>query len=165
MRTRRDFDRFIDLIACVCFLRQYQKEIKDDGRFKYIECDLTDYEIAYRIMIGNVLPATMSDIPKNTIELYEALRIMAGELAKKNNLKVNEVTFTQREIRELTGLNHNFVKINLRILLEYEYIFLTRGGERRTRGVYRLKEDEGIKELDLSIIPKPEEIDLKLQKL
>ena len=28
MRTRRDHERFIDLIAAVCFLRQYQKESK-----------------------------------------------------------------------------------------------------------------------------------------
>ena len=26
MRTRRDQDRFMDLIACVCFLRQHQKK-------------------------------------------------------------------------------------------------------------------------------------------
>ena len=26
MRTRRDHDRFMDLIACVCFLRQHQKK-------------------------------------------------------------------------------------------------------------------------------------------
>ena len=29
MRTRRDHERFIDLIASVCFLRQYQKQEKE----------------------------------------------------------------------------------------------------------------------------------------
>ena len=165
MRFRRDFERFIDLIACVCFVRQCQKELKDDGRFKYIECDLVDYEIGYKIMVNNVLPATMLDIPKTAIELYEALRVMAKDLAKKNNLKVDEVTFTQREVREMTGFSQSFIKVNIRSLLEYEYILIKRGGEGRTRGFYRLKEDEAIKALDLSIIPRPEEIRLNLQNL
>jgi len=165
MRTRRDFDRFIDLIACVCFLRQYQKERKSDGRFSFIECDLTDYEIAYRIMIGNVLPATMSDIPKSTIELYEALRVMARTLSKKNNLKVNEVTFTQREIRENTGFGHSSIKQNLSVLVDFEYISLIRGNNRGERYFYRLKEDKEISNLNLSMVLTPAEISLKLQKL
>ena len=165
MRSRRDFDRFIDLIACVCFLRRYQKEIKDDGRFKYIECDLMDYEIAYKIMTANVLPATMSDIPKSAIELYEGLRVMARELAKKENLKINEVSFTQREIREMTGFGHSWIKQNLSILVEFEYISLIRGNNRGERYFYRLKEDKAVSNLNLSMIPTAEEIRLKLQKL
>jgi len=165
MRTRRDFDRFIDLIACVCFVRQYQKERKTDGRFSFIECDLTDYEIAYKIMIGNVLPATMSDIPKGTIELYEDLRVMARTLSKKNNLKVNEVTFTQREIRENTGFGHSSIKQNLGVLVDFEYISLIRGNNRGERYFYRLKDDKEISNLNLSMILTPAEIRLKLQKL
>jgi hypothetical protein len=46
MRFRRDHERFGDLIAVVCFLRQYQKEVKERDGVLYIECDLKDYEIA-----------------------------------------------------------------------------------------------------------------------
>jgi hypothetical protein len=55
MLTRRD-----NLIATACFLRQYQKPIKttkpSDGSepVEYIECDLEDYRIAYKIMTGGV---------------------------------------------------------------------------------------------------------------
>ena len=42
MRSRRDHDRFLDLIACVCYLRQYQKKAERAGSFEYIRCDLED---------------------------------------------------------------------------------------------------------------------------
>ena len=86
-------------------------------------------------------------------------------MAKEENLKINEVSFTQREIREKTGFSQSFIKQNIRILIEYEYIDLLRGGNARTRGFYRLKEDENIQKLNFSMIPKPEEMSMKLQKL
>jgi len=158
MRSRRDFDRFIDLIACVCFLRQYQKERKTDGRFNFIECDLTDYEIAYRIMIGNVLPATMSDIPIGATTLYEEIRKIVGNTAQKNKIKPTEVNFIQRDIREQTGLHMDTIKKNLRVLVENEYIQLVGGASRGTRFSYKLRDDKPIDKLDLSMIPTPLEM-------
>lgn len=52
VRYRRDHQRFLDLISTVCFLRQYQKEVKyfNDGK-EYIEMDSFDYETAYELFI------------------------------------------------------------------------------------------------------------------
>jgi len=158
MRTRRDHDRFIDLIASICYLRQYQKEIKEKDNIEYIECDLTDYEAAYNIMINGVLSSTMSDLPGSAIEVYEAVREYAKVLSETKNLEANEVTFTQREIRENTGFNQMYIKRNLRTLVEYEYIEVVKGGTSRTRGFYKLREDEEINKLNLSMIPKPSEM-------
>lgn len=158
MRTRRDNERFLDLIAGVCFLRQYQKEMKNDGNLDYIECDLIDYDIAYNIMVNGVLSSTMSDLPKSAEELYEALREMARELSKEKHLKVNEVTFTQREIRENTSFGQSWIKINIKLLVDYEYVEIIRGGSQRTKGFYKLREDESINKLNLSMIPKAEEM-------
>ena len=165
MRTRRDHDRFIDLIACVCFLRQYQKEYRNNGNFQYIECDLEDYGIAYNIMVNGVLASTMVEIPKGAMEIYETIREMVGVSAKKNNLKVNETSFTQRDLREFSGFGHTWIKQNLRILLDFEYINIVKGGNSRSKGFYKLREDEEIKALNLSIIPNPDEIKLKLDSL
>jgi len=80
VRTRRDHERFIDLIAAVCFLRQYQKERKrsretsSGEEMEYIECDLTDYQVAYRIMVGGVLSSTFAELPRSLVRLYEELR-------------------------------------------------------------------------------------------
>jgi DNA primase len=50
VRYRRDHPRFLNLISTVCFLRQYQKEVKHiHGDDEFIEIDCTDYETAYQI--------------------------------------------------------------------------------------------------------------------
>jgi hypothetical protein len=74
MRARRDNERFVDLLAVVCFLRQFQKERKEHDGVPYIECDLADYRIAYEIMVNSVLPATLADFPKGS---GDTLRIAA----------------------------------------------------------------------------------------
>ena len=63
MRTRRDHERFLDLIAAVAFLRQYQKGTRRTSRQEYVECDLEDYRIAHRIMTA-ILPLTLSNFPR-----------------------------------------------------------------------------------------------------
>ncbi len=63
---------------------------------------------------------------------------------------------TQRQIREVTGLTHTWVRQNIRQLVEYEYLTVTRGGGERSKGFYRLKEDAEISRTDLSMIPTPE---------
>ena len=159
MRTRRDHDRFMDLIAAVCFLRQFQKEAQQTqaGR-EYITCDLEDYSIAYEIMVKGILSATLLELPKSAVELYEALRDLARKLARKDNLKPHEKTFTQREIREQTGFGQSWIRENLRKLVEYEYVMISSGRSRGERWVYRLKADEDIKTINLSVIPTPEKV-------
>jgi DNA primase len=52
VRYRRDHPRFLTLISTVCFLRQYQKEVKHiHGDNEFIEIDCTDYETAYQIFV------------------------------------------------------------------------------------------------------------------
>jgi len=163
MRTRRDHERFVDLIACVCFMRQYQKEVKmhqdpvtGEG-FEFIECDEEDYRVAYRIMVGSVL-SSLTELSASDRELYESLRTMAKELGKKNGLKVNEVSFSQRDIREHTGYGQSWIKQHLRRLTEYEYVLRLKGGKRGERGAYRLQADEKLASFNFSMIPDPEKI-------
>lgn len=163
MRTRRDHERFVDLIACVCFLRQYQKEVKmhqdpvtGEG-FEFIECDEEDYRVAYRIMVGSVL-SSLTELSASDRELYESLRKMAKELGKKNGLKVGEVSFSQRDIREHTGYGQSWIKQHLRRLTEYEYVLRLKGGRRGERCAYSLQADEKLASFNFSMIPDPEKI-------
>ena len=163
VRSRRDNERFIDLVAGVCFLRQYQKELKSKrdaerhDEVEFIECDLTDYEIAYRLLRGTLL-STIMDLPKSARTLYEALRAMVAELATERKLKAEDINFTQREAREATGLNHMFVKRYLKVLVEYEYIKATGLKQRGGRQSYALVRDEEMGMVDLSVIPTPSEM-------
>ena len=155
MRSRRDHDRFLDLIACVCYLRQYQKKVEQAGTVEFIRCDLGDYRVAYRIMTEGVLASTMRELSAGAQLLYEELRKLARTEAKRQRVETTEVALTQRQIREYTGLTHTWVRLNLRQLVEYEYVSV-RGGSERSKGFYRLKEDVGLAGADLSMIPSPE---------
>jgi len=44
----------------------------------------------------------------------------------------------------------------LRQLIDYEYLAVARGGNERSKGFYRLKEDTDLQKTDLSMIPSPE---------
>ena len=156
MRTRRDHDRFLDLIACVCFVRQYQKKETQDGEFSFIRCDLEDYRTAYHIMVDGVLSSTLRELPAGSQLLYEQLRAFARVEAARQLIGVTEVSMTQRQIREYSGLSQTWVRMNLRQLLDYEYLVVSRGGNERSKGFYRLKEDADIMKDDLSMIPTPE---------
>ena len=165
MRTRRDHERFIDLIAAVCFLRQYQKEEREvtnpvtGADIYYIECDLTDYEIAYRIMTESVLGSMYSELPKSLVLFYEDLRPLFRKKAEAEGIKAVEVKLTQRDIRkEITRIGQESVKLYLRKLAALEYLYINRGGPRGSRHSYRLVADESVDRLDCSMIPPPEEI-------
>jgi DNA primase len=161
MRSRRDHERFVDLIASVCFLRQYQKQEKENRdsvageAVRYIECDLVDYKIAYAILCAT-LPATLSSFPPSAIELYEAVRELLRAKAAREGLKVNEVSVTQREIREACGFNQRWIKRYIQLLAEWEYLVVAGARSRGSRNAYRLFRDEPIQLVDLSMIPSPQ---------
>ncbi len=155
MRSRRDHDRFMDLIATVAFLRQYQKEEKEADGVTYIECDLTDLKLAVNL-IKDILPATLTNFPKSAINLYEELRRVISEKAKSEELLPTEVSISQRELREKTGLDQMFVKRNLKTLVDFEYLICLGSKSRGSRNSYRLIADEPIELLDLSKLLIPE---------
>lgn len=164
MRTRRDHDRFLDLIACVGFLRQYQKKEESEGGVPYIRCDLEDYRVAYRVMVEGVMSSTMRELPRGAVGLYDEVRQWVRAEAAKQKLRPDEITFTQRQVREATGLSHTWVKYALRQLVEYEHLSIVKGGAERSRAHYRLREDAGIAQVDLSMIPTPHEMAAKIKE-
>lgn len=161
MRSRRDHDRFLDLIACVCHVRQFQKKKEEVDGKPFIRCDLEDYRIAYRVMVQGVLGSTMRELPKGAVGLYEDIRAWARKEAEREGIRTDELAFTQRQVREITGLSHTWVKYAMRQLMEFEYISLARGGAERSRAFYRLREDSAIPGADLSMIPTPEAMEEK----
>jgi hypothetical protein len=158
MRMRRDHDRFLDLIACVCFLRQYQKKTETDGDLSFIRCDLEDYRIAWKIMVSGVLSSTMRELPTGAQLLYEEIRSFARKAAAEHDLDITQVSMTQRDIREAAVLSQTAVKVGIRQLVDYEYLTVACGGNARSKGFYRLVSDESIKGADLSMIPTPEDM-------
>jgi len=163
MRSRRDHDRFLDLIATVCYLRQYQKKPEKAGNVEFIRTDLEDYRVAYRIMVEGVLSSTIRELPAGAVGLYEEIRTWIRREAKKQGLESEELSFTQRQVREMTGLGHTWVKEALRKLVDYDHVAIARGGGERSRAFYRLRSDEALAGVDLSMIPAPEDMKKKLE--
>jgi len=163
MRTRRDHERFLDLIAAACFLRQYQKErLQDDHGREYVECDLEDYRLAHRIMSA-ILPSTLSNFPRSAAELYAAIRSLARARAEDESLQVWEIELSQREIREATGQANTTVKRNLRLLVEYEYLAESGSYARGARRGYKLVADADLSLVDLSSVPSPDELERRVK--
>jgi DNA primase catalytic core len=163
MRLRRDHDRFIDLMAVICFLRQYQKVIKTDGSgtrpVEYIECDDTDYIIAREFVSSGMLSSTLDDLPKSVKRFYEELRSLLKGKSEEAGLKPTEAEIQQREIRKrIDWLGSESIKKHLRMLTRYEYIVLKVGGQRGHRFTYSLAADEPIENIDISMIPTIDEI-------
>jgi hypothetical protein len=162
LRTRRDHLRFLNLIEVTAFLHQYQKEVATDkhGR-EYIEADIRDYEIACKLA-ERVLPDTLSEIKKPVADLLEAIEAYTEEIAAKQKLSKNEVTFTRREIRDLTGLPNHRIKELFKELEELEYVEV----EKSPRGgsfCYRLVSGSDVSKLS-SFLLSVEQLKEKLKK-
>jgi methyl-accepting chemotaxis protein len=162
MRFRRDHERFGDLIAVVCFLRQYQKEVKERDGVLYIECDLKDYEIARELLIEGVLSQALLEIPKGAVKVYEAFRELTHKRARKSGIAPAEVELTQRELREDSGLGHSFIKQQIKLLVEYEYLLRHGSSARGSRARYSLRSDEPLSRVKELTIPTAEEYRQKL---
>lgn len=162
MRSRRDHERFIDLIAVVCFLRQFQKSRHvDEQGIEYIECDISDYQIAHRIM-QQTLPSTLTNFPSHAQTMFERLREIIRKKARLYELAFSETSVTQREIREATGFSQMSVKRAMRTLVDWEYVHVSGSRTQGTRNSYRILEDIQLQLIDLSMIPDPQVMQKKL---
>ncbi|EKD27117.1 MAG: DnaG primase-like protein, partial [uncultured bacterium] len=142
IRTRRDHDRFLNLIVSVAFLHQYQREIKEFKvessklKVEYIEANIKDYAIAYRIA-KTVLFNTFQELEKPVFDFYLKLLEMVEAEAKKQGVAPEEFTFTRRNIRQVIKLPDYLVKRFMRVLKDLEYFEVKNHGN-GSKDVYQL---------------------------
>ena len=144
-RSRRDHAKYLSLIQAVTLLYQHQREEKTavtrDGEVvTYIETTRGDIEAATRLFEAVVRPEN-AELSPQTGRLHELVLDLVRGKAARTGVAEGEVTFTRRELREVTGLGDTQVKVHLGRLVEAELLGVT-----RTRGgqhVYTLQaEDE-----------------------
>lgn len=159
---RRNQPYFLILIKVIAFLRQYQKKTEKKlnpythEEEEWICVDEKDYETARMLFIGCNVLSGFTEPSAKMIKVYEELHKMVKSKAKKEGLKVPEVTFIQSEVRELEDLlmGKDSIKKYLRQLVDFEYLQIVSGKKHGTRISYRLREDKSIKTIDASsIIP------------
>ena len=153
MRSRRDNKQLGELTAAVCFLRQYQKEIKTtlagQDVVQYIECDESDMETAWGLFKDGVMMSTYLELPVSLVRLYEEIRVLCGEIAVKENLGITQVSFDQGVLRKrVKWLGSESVKKYLRKLVSLEYLQMKSSYGRGQRVRYSLMEDLSPQELE-----------------
>jgi hypothetical protein len=129
-RTRRDHMKYLQLIAAVALLHQYQRDIRPvtcaDGKtVPAVVATLDDLAIANRLA-HETLGRCLDDMPPQTRRLLGLLWDMTQEIATRTKTDVDQVCFTRRQVRERTGWSNTQLKVHLDRLLDLEYLVLRR---------------------------------------
>ena len=145
-RTRRDHMKYLTLIQSIALLHQYQRDVKRAEHrgsvIEYIEVTREDIALANRLA-HEVLGRTLDEMPPQTRKLLVLLKDWAGEAARQQALKVEEVRFTRRDIRAALQWGDTQLKVHLARLLEMEYLVLHRRGLTYEYGLLWDGEDNG----------------------
>jgi DNA primase len=130
LRTRRDHQRFLNLIEAVTFLHQHQREVKrTEEDMEYIEATVSDYRIAFELAQA-VMGESLTEMKPPQREVLEACRRLQEERGD----------YTRRDVREATGLPHRRCWELLEDLVDLEYMVKPEGKQGQTCR-YRLAEN------------------------
>jgi len=143
-RTRRDHNKYLQLIATIALLHQYQREIRliDCGGGRTTPCvvaTLEDLAAANRLA-HETLGRCLDDMPPQTRRLLEVLDRMAREVCTARKIDRDVFLFSRRDVREFTGWSNTQLHIHLKRLEDLEYL-LTHRSDRGQGFVYELVYD------------------------
>jgi len=133
LRTRRDHQRFLNLIEVIAFLHQYQRPKKTIQGADVIMAGIEDYTMALTLA-KDLLAETFRDCQKPLRDLLTQIQQMLKKKSEKEKQPVALLTFTRKDVREFTGLPHQRIKRLFAELEEYEYIAVEKaahGGQHR----------------------------------
>jgi len=126
-RLRRDQKKYLTLIRAIAFLHQHQRPRRSVQGVEHIEVTLEDIAHANRLA-GEVLGRSLDEMPPQTRRFLNLVHDMVSAACTERQIEPKLHRFTQRDIRDATGLNAQQVKRHLAKLCELEYILTHRGG-------------------------------------
>jgi DNA primase catalytic core len=146
LRSRRDHQKYLDLINVMALVHQYQRPIQSaqdiDGQpFQYIEVTRDDIARVDAIM-REVLEQSTDDLWPASRRMLAMLEAWARELPFAGGIGGKARHWTRREIREKTAWSDTQVRMVLGQLVEFEYLFQHGGGQGRI-AFYQLAEAPG----------------------
>ncbi len=122
LSVRRDQPKYLNLILAITFLHQYQRPMKTHPQFgDYIETTLEDIATANRLaheLFGN----SLDELSGPSRELLNLLTGYVEKRAQDRGIKVGEVQFQRREIRDAIRWSDTRLRIHLEELARMEYI-------------------------------------------
>ena len=134
IRSRRDNARLLDLIESVAFLHQYQRESEPSGanpEVQVIHASREDYKIVYALAEG-VLAQTLDELPKFTRELLIEIKAMVEGMALQQQVSPSKIEFTRRDVRKRLNASEAYIRRNMELLVDLDYIESTSAGQGRT---------------------------------
>ena len=167
---RRRQKQFLGMNKSICLAHQMQKKTYHitnpytKEKLPVIVCDIDDYRLAYKLFVEGVLRPNQTELPFTCVKMYEVIRDMVREKAKQRSVDPCEIKFLQSDVRPLVGLENSTVKKHIKRLVDYEYLYLVSSRGRGSAKIYRLREDSPLEELDMSMIPRPEEMEEKIER-
>jgi len=142
-RTRRDHDRYLDLIESITVLHQFQRPFKTTRKgakeIQYLEVILEDIELANRLM-HEVLGRSLDELPPQARRFLFLVDEMVCNACEKLAIGRSSFRFHRRDILDFTGWSYNQLRIHMERLIELEYI-LIHGGHQGRRISYELLYD------------------------
>jgi DNA primase catalytic core len=130
LRTRRDHKKYLSLMRAIAFLYQHQRELKtmeiDGETVEFIEVTLDDIAKANKLA-NEVLGQSLDELAKPSRTLLGSIYNMVNEFALKQNIPLDEVFFTRRDIREYIGWSDWQIRTHIRQLEELEYVYVRIG--------------------------------------
>jgi len=154
-RTRRDFQKFIDLISVIAYLHQYQREKVSLNGKEYIKADVFDYEIAYNL-IESIIKRSLDELKPKSRELYQITKEFVNNKARKNGQNFHDINFARNDIVKHSEWSLRQVRTHIDDLINCEYIRIV-SGNKGTEYVYQLNQSDITENSKLEITT-PEEL-------
>jgi hypothetical protein len=154
LRSRRDHQKFLDLICVSAFIHQFQRDHDLIDGQEYIQANMKDYEIASWLM-EPILLKTLDDYGSKSRELLEGIICMVRKLSKEGQKQLQEITFTRSEIAESMRWTLRQVRTHIKELEDLETIKVISGSKGKEYQ-YRLLRDSD--QMGPSGLLKPEEL-------
>jgi len=121
-RTRRDHEKYLNLIEAVALLHQHQRPLETDSvAGDHIRATLADIEAANRIA-PEVLGRALDELPPQTRRMLEVIKGLVREMMAERELDQRLALFGRKDVREKTGWSETQVRHHLHRLEQLEYV-------------------------------------------
>jgi hypothetical protein len=138
---RRDYEKYLSLIATITLLHQYQRAHHEDHE-GYIVATLDDVALANRLA-GEVLGQSLDDLLPQTRQLLVLIDDHVSNRSRQEQKPRSELRFTQRELREAIGWSDFQIRKHLARLVDLEYVLAYRTGHGNQRNYQLLYDGQG----------------------
>lgn len=123
--VRREHPKYMNLIAAITFLHQYQRPVKTAKKEKeiieYVETTLEDIERASEIA-HQVLGRSLDELSDGSRTLLTGSHRLVVEKAKETGRRKESVEFSRRELRKFLNWSDFRLRSHLNQLVEMEYL-------------------------------------------